>query len=216
VGTAFVFPGGDAPPASLLEGLPPPDLVVVADSGVEHALALGARVDLVVGDLDSADPAAVARAEQDGAAVERHATTKDATDLELALEAARRRGVDRIVVIGGGGGRLDHFFANTLALAAPTLASTNVEARIGTADVFVVRHVTELRGEPGDLCSLLPVGGTARGVRTEGLRYPLDGDDLAPGTSRGVSNELTTTNARVSVADGVLLAILPDARKASA
>ena len=62
--------------------------MIAADSGLDHATALGFAVDLVVGDLDSADPAAVDAAVAAGAAVERHPEAKDATDLELAL--ARR------------------------------------------------------------------------------------------------------------------------------
>ena len=85
-----------------------------------------------------------------------------------------------------------------------------MEARLGDARVFVVRRELELDGEPGDLCTLLPVGGPALGVRTEGLRFPLHGETLEPGSTRGVSNELLASVARVSLVDGVLLAIVPD------
>ena len=64
---------------------------------------------------------------------------------------------------------------------------------------------------PGSLCSLLPVGGVAHGVRTEGLRFPLHDEDLLPGSTRGVSNEFTAREATVSVRDGVLLAVQPHA-----
>jgi thiamine pyrophosphokinase len=57
--------------------------------------------------------------------------------------------------------------------------------------------------------SLLPVHGPARGVTTEGLLYPLAGEDLEPGTTRGVSNEMTAAEALVRVRDGVLLAVRP-------
>jgi thiamine pyrophosphokinase len=212
--TAVVVAGGDRPPPSVLDALPSADLVIAADSGLGHALALGWRVDLVVGDLDSVEPADLDRASADGSEIERHPAAKDATDLELALDAARVRGTTRIVVIGGYGGRLDHFFANALALAAPTLSGVTVEARIGDADVLVVRDDAELRGHIGDLCSLLPVGGTASGIRTDGLRFPLDDEDLHPGSTRGVSNLFLAPVAHVSLRSGVLLAILPDARKA--
>ena len=213
-GLALVFTGGDRPSASTLDGLPQPDLTIAADSGVEHALALGYPVNLVVGDLDSADPAAVARAEHGGAEVERHPIDKDATDLELALAAAQARGVAEVVVLGGGGGRLDHFLANALVLASPPFADLDVRARIGTADLSVVRTRSALPGRPGDLCSLLALGGAAVGVRTDGLRFPLRGETLQPGSTRGVSNQLVHADASVSLDGGVLLAVLPEARKA--
>jgi thiamine pyrophosphokinase len=209
---AWVFAGGDPPTASALAGLGSPELVVAADSGVEHALALGCAVHLVVGDLDSADPSALDAAVAGGASLERHPIDKDATDLALAFAAASARGCDRAVLIGGHGGRLDHLIANVVLLASPELADLRVEARMGDADVVVVRDAAELHGRVGDLCSLVPVGGPARGVRTTGLRFPLRGEILNPGSTRGVSNELLEPSARVSLEAGVLLAILPNAR----
>jgi thiamine pyrophosphokinase len=209
--TALVFAGGDPVPVTVVPRLPADDaLVVAADSGVEHALALGQRVDLVVGDLDSADPASIAAVEAAGAVVERHPIEKDQTDLELALRAAATRGATRIVVVGGYGGRLDHFLANALALAGAAADGVAVEWVTGDALLTVVRGHATLTGKPGDLCSLLAVGGPARGVRTRALRYPLDGDDLAPGSTRGVSNELTEPVAEVWVEHGTVLAVQPD------
>jgi thiamine pyrophosphokinase len=50
-------------------------------------------------------------------------------------------------------------------------------------------------------------------VRTEGLRFPLRAETLVPSSTRGVSNEFLTADATVSVERGVLLAVLPEARK---
>ena len=68
-----------------------------------------------------------------------------------------------------------------------------------------------LAGRPGELVSLLAVNGPAEGVTTEGLVYPLRGESLEPGSTRGVSNIIASAQARVEVARGVLLAILPGA-----
>jgi thiamine pyrophosphokinase len=213
--TALVFAGGDRPSAVELADLPESSLVIAADSGVEHARALGYRVDLVVGDLDSADPLAVEAAVAGGAEVERHPAAKDATDLELALLAAQARGADDVVVVGGHGGRLDHFLANALLLTSAEFATLHLRARMGGAELTVVRDRAELAGGRGALCSLLPVGGPAYGVRTEGLRYPLDHETLHAGSTRGVSNEFLGTTATIALDTGVLLAVVPHPRKAS-
>ncbi len=207
--TAIVFAGGDRPTSAALRDLPADAWVVAADSGLDHAHALGVAVDVVVGDLDSVDPEILAAAELAGTAVERHPAAKDATDLELALLAAHDHGATEIVVVGGHGGRLDHFFANALLLATPALAGVRVWARLGDAEVFVVRDRVELTAAPGALCSLLPVGGPAVGIRTDGLRFPLVGETLEPASTRGVSNEFLATTASVTLDHGVLLAVLP-------
>ncbi len=204
-----IFAGGDPIPTSVLERIPRDSFVIAADSGVDHALALGCRVDLIVGDLDSASPAAVGQAMAAGAEVERHPAEKNFTDLELALQAARARRAAHILVVGGAGGRVDHFLANALALAGPGAGDTTVEWITRAGIVTVVRSTTSLTGRPGDLVSLLAVGGPASGVRTAGLRYPLDGEELVPGSTRGVSNEFTEATAEVSVEAGVLLAVQP-------
>jgi thiamine pyrophosphokinase len=210
---AVVFAGGDPPDRDALDGVPDDAWAIAADSGLEHATLLGRRVDLVVGDLDSVRAEVLAAAERAGARVERHPAAKDATDLELALDAAHDAACNEIVVVGGHGGRLDHFVANLLLLGSPRLRELHVEARVPGGTVHVVHDAVELRGEPGDLVSLLPVGGAAHGVTTEHLRYPLRDETLHPGSTRGVSNELVSQHARVTLTNGTLLAVVPHTRR---
>jgi thiamine pyrophosphokinase len=208
---ALVFAGGDPLPENIDALLPADALVIAADSGLRYARLLGRHVDLVVGDLDSADPDDLAAAEADGTTIERHPVAKDATDLELALDAAQSRGARRIVIVGGHGGRFDHFLANFLLFASPRFADLDIEAWIGDARVVVIRDRAELHGTRGSLCTLLAVGGPADGVTTVGLVYPLDNDVLLPGSTRGVSNEFEGTTATVSVRTGTVLAVQPHA-----
>ncbi|GIU88283.1 MAG: thiamine pyrophosphokinase [Acidimicrobiia bacterium] len=211
--TAVVLAGGDAIDASRPPTLPGDALVIAADSGVHQAEALGLRVDHVVGDLDSADADAIERAVAAGATVERHPEAKDFTDLELALEHAAREGVRQVLVLGGAGGRLDHLLGNVLLLASPRFATMRVEAVVADAHVTVVHGgapAARLRGEPGSLVTLLPVGGAARGVVTDGLAYPLRSEDLRPGTTRGLSNVMVGRAASVALDAGTLLVVQPD------
>lgn len=207
--TIVVVAGGDAVDPAHLDPVARTAFVIAADSGIDRAHDLGLDVDLAVGDFDSVSDAALDAVTASGARVERHPTAKDATDLELALDAAMQRSPDRVLVVGGHGGRLDHFLANAVLLAAPRYGGVEIVAQMGQALVTVVRSTAVLRGEPGDLVSLVPVHGGATGVTTDGLRYPLDDEDLGPGSTRGVSNELVATEANVRLAGGVLLAVQP-------
>jgi thiamine pyrophosphokinase len=67
--------------------------------------------------------------------------------------------------------------------------------------------VRDLSGRVGDLVSLVPLGESAHHVETQGLRYPLDGEPLLLGRSRGLSNVRTAAVARVSVGAGRILVI---------
>lgn len=186
-------------------------IVIAADGGADFAAGLGLTVDLVVGDLDSVSAETLAGI----ANVEQHPVEKDATDLELALRAALRYEPSRILVVGGAGGRLDHLLGGLLLLAADWLAGIRVDARIGGAVVHVIRGERTLVGEPRELVSLFAVGGPADGVVTEGLVYPLRGESLAPGSTRGLSNVFAQREARIVVERGVLLAVRPSGSAAA-
>ncbi|HEX6416915.1 MAG TPA: thiamine diphosphokinase, partial [Acidimicrobiales bacterium] len=185
-------------------------LVVAADSGLAHARDLGLVVERVVGDMDSVEPGDLEEAAAAGTQVDRHPAAKDATDLDLAIDVALAARPSRLVVVTGRGDRLDHALAVALGLAGPHRATgVPVEAWIGRAHLWVVRRRARLAGRPGDLLSLLPAHGPARGVTTTGLLYPLRDEDLPAGASRGVSNEWVEDEATVQVRSGVLLAVAP-------
>lgn len=207
--TVVVVTGGEPVDPAHLRDLPAGARVVAADSGIDHAHALGLVVDLAIGDFDSVSPEGLVRVDESGATVQRHPVAKDATDLELALDAALSFGPAHIHVLGGHGGRLDHLLANALLLAAPAYAGATITAQMGTARVSIIRRRAELQGPLGDTVSLLPLHGRATGVRTTGLLYPLVDEDLQAGSSRGISNELVDELANVTVTAGVLVAIQP-------
>ena len=184
--------------------------MIAADSGFDHARRLGIEVDVLVGDLDSISPEGLALA----GVVEKHPSDKGATDLAIALDAAVREGAARVFVVDGGGGRIDHFLANAALLASAVYRGLSLTWLPGTAVINVVRDRIELSGSPGDLVSLLPYGGRAGGVTTTGLRWPLHQAELAPGTSRGVSNQMIDRTATVELKEGTLLVVRPDSDSA--
>jgi thiamine pyrophosphokinase len=208
----MVVAAGDGPALPEWLSRPAPVAVVAADGGLDRARSLGLRVDVAVGDFDSASPAAVAEAEAAGTRIVRHPTAKDATDLELALAAALELAPERLLVIASAGGRLDHLLAACLALASPSLEQVEVDALVGAALVHVVRagRGRVLRGRPGELLTLLPVSGDAHGITTGGLVYPLRDETLPATSSRGVSNVVAAPEITVTLTDGVLLAVRPE------
>ena len=211
MGTTIVCAGGPVTPIVPLPAwVGPVDRVVAADSGLERAVALGLPVEVVVGDLDSVGPSILRDAERRGVGVVRHEVDKDATDLELAIEVACADGPDRLVVVGTAAGRLDHLLASISVLADDRLAGVDVDAWFDDTAVLIVRdRRRELPAEIGALVSLLPIGGPASGVSTEGLRWPLEHETLAAHAARGVSNEVVSTPISVRVANGCVAAVLP-------
>lgn len=183
------------------------DLIIGADGGAAHALARGLAPDVIVGDMDSFTGPQRDLPAARQARIVQHPRAKDETDLELALAYAAEHDVDEIVVLGAlGGSRLDHMLSNVLLLAMPSLRGRRVLIVHGGQEAMLLRsgEAATLAGSPGDLVSLLPLGGDARGVTTAGLTWPLTRDTLRFGQSRGVSNEMSGTEARVELEEGYL------------
>jgi thiamine pyrophosphokinase len=186
------------------------DLIVAADGGAASAVAQGWWPHLLVGDLDSAPAEVEAAVLAHGGRIVRYPARKDETDTELALRAALEGGAEEVFLIGAAGDRLDHTLANVLLLALPEAAGVRLTILAGKQRLFLIRDRAEICGRPGDLLSLLPIGGDASGIWTTGLEYPLRGEALPFGTPRGVSNVLSEACATVRLEKGLLLAIVTE------
>jgi thiamine pyrophosphokinase len=217
---AIVLADGAVPTRATLDAAWPgwdagASLVIAADGGARHALALGLRLDRWVGDGDSITPDDLAALTAAGVAVERVSQEKDASDTELAILAALEAGAEEITILGGlGGPRVDHALTNVAQLEHPALAGRKVNlyderaARISLLEASGERAIeASLAGRIDDLVTLVPFGGAAVGVTTAGLRYPLRDETLEPGSSRGLSNVRTAPRASVALRGGRLLLI---------
>ena len=195
------------PAAEAARWVRPGDCVIAADGGTAHALAAGLTPEHVIGDLDSLSAEQRAKLVAAGTALHAHPPAKDETDLELALTwAAMQPDVTQIIVLGALGGRPDQALANLLLLTLPALAGREVVIADGAWTIRCLRggETATVHGQPGDMLSLVPLGGDAIGVTTHGLRYPLHDETLAFGPARGVSNVFDEETATVSVQTGSL------------
>jgi len=205
---ALIFANGElAVPPAIAEMIRPDDLLVAADGGLRHLSRLGLRPNWLVGDLDSVSPEEVESLQGAGVRILRYPVDKDETDLELALQAVITAGYTSIRVIAALGGRLDQTLGNLFLLQLPGLADRDVRLDDGHEEVLLVRQQVELTGQTGDTLSLLPLGGPASGIWTEGLRYPLHGETLYPERTRGISNVFLGDLVRVRLEQGMLLCI---------
>jgi thiamine pyrophosphokinase len=188
------------------------DLLIAADAGACWLDELGRTPDVLVGDLDSIGETLLARLVAAGVEVDHHAAEKDESDAELALARAVASGAGEIVILGAlAGERLDHELANLLLIADPAWRSSGRDLRIvsGATTVRALHGADRLglEGKRGDIVTLLPVGGDAQGVTTDGLAYPLSDEELRFGRSRGLSNVVQRAGASGWLTSGTLLVL---------
>jgi thiamine pyrophosphokinase len=205
---AILFVNGDLPDLTAARSLlRAGDIFIAADGGTHHADALGAALQVLIGDLDSVTAEDVSRYAEKGVKILRFPPAKDETDLELALQYAIGQGYAPILLLGALGGRLDQQLGNLSLLADPALRSIDIRLDDGLTEAFFITERAEIHGQPGDTVSLLPFGLPAEGIVTEALAYPLRGETLHPHRTRGISNEMLSEKASVTFKGGLLLCI---------
>ncbi|HEY3288903.1 MAG TPA: thiamine diphosphokinase [Anaerolineae bacterium] len=206
-----IIANGDPPTASdISRHLRDGDRLLCADGGARSALRFGLKPLRVIGDFDSLSESELLLLEYGGAQLERHPSHKDETDLELALTyAAQTDPGGEIIILGGLGGRLDQTVANVMLLAMPMLRDRRVMIAAGKEQSFLIRAGApfELQGHAGDIVSLIPFGGDAHGIVTDGLEYALHDESLVIGPARGVSNVMLGERATITLRQGLLLCV---------
>ncbi|MBQ9543491.1 MAG: thiamine diphosphokinase [Clostridia bacterium] len=172
-------------------------LLIAADGGLKRIESCGLSPDRVIGDFDSLGGI------PQGENVLVYPPKKDDTDTMLASKLALSLGAKRVLICGALGGRDDHSFATLTTIA---WISRHRARAAAVGDRYAVFALTNgslvLPGVVGKV-SVFAFGGTARGVKLEGLEYPFDGD-LDPFFPIGVSNE-ARGEARISVEEGTLI-----------
>ncbi len=203
---ALLAIGSEAPPrermAARLSGF---GLVCAADSGLDLLARWDVAPDLIVGDMDSiADPGLLDRYPR--AELCRFSRDKDETDAEIGLRMLAARGAGRIVIVGGGGGRLDHI----LAIRALFERSVRpAEWHTAAESVYYVAsgERLSLAAKAGSPLSIFPLAEGASGMKSGGLAWPLAGLSWGPGDF-GLSNEALGDELFIEAGKGALLVVL--------
>jgi thiamine pyrophosphokinase len=204
--------GGGALSSRAVDAVPRDAVVIAADSGLDHAVAAGLRPDALVGDLDSISAGGRMWAYAHGLDIDEHPVEKDATDTELALEAATEvPDATHLLLVGGEGDRLDHLLGTLLALGHPRLSPMHrVRAVIGDTEFVLVHagHRVNLPLDDGDLFSVLALHGPAEGVTLTGAKWELADAHLDGTESLGLSN-IAKERTVIDVTSGVVTVVIP-------
>lgn len=206
-GRILLLAGGqlyrDGGQAHLLQG--PWQAVVAVDRGAAHALALGLRPSVLIGDMDSIAPHH-RQALRDVPAIV-HPADKDMTDTHLAVEWALGQGGRQIVIGAGLGSRFDHSLANAQLLLGLARRGAAGVVTDGRQAVHLLQDHLRLTAPRGYILSILPLFPRCRGLTLRGLRWELTEHDLVPGDTRTVSNQFLDGPAELSLREGAALVI---------
>ena len=157
----------------------------------------------VVGDMDSIRDTRVLDS-MPPPSVLRYDSDKDESDTELGIKTLKGMGYEQVIVVGGGGGRLDHLIANLYLFnnkeIAPMLWLPGKEI------VWLIDDRWEASLAPGATISVFPLADMPSGMTSEGLKWALEGVVWVPGAC-GLSNVATDSKVVIGCEGGRLIAI---------
>ncbi|HLF23943.1 MAG TPA: thiamine diphosphokinase [Burkholderiales bacterium] len=202
---------GPPPPKDRLALLDSCDRIVCADGGANAVVRSGRMPTQIVGDLDSIDGDVLAISKSRGVAIDRFSERKDETDGEIALQSALAHKPTQLLILGALGGRTAHTLGSLALLRRAHGA--------GVPTVLVGEHETLRLVGGGSVLALPPRIGTRfnvlafepSDVSVFGTDYDESALTLLPGSARGVSNVVRTSEARLTVKRGLVLLIVEDA-----
>jgi thiamine pyrophosphokinase len=173
-------------------------MIICADGGYYNCLKLGLYPDLIIGDMDS-----IGKKEKDIRYIS-FGTDKDESDTHLALDFALKKNMEKIIIIGATGDRLDHSLANIFLLASPSIKNNDVLILTNRCEISVIRKTSFIRGKVGQTVSLFSLAPSTYVIRTEGFKYPLANEELLFSPARGLSNIFTSENAVIDIKKGCI------------
>ena len=184
------------------------ELIIAVDGGANHLYRLGIMPNYILGDLDSIEDDIREYYEASDVVFKKFPTKKDETDAELEVWLVEEVGLLGIDIYAAVVGRIDHELANIQLLyyildrgMYPRIISEHEEIYILKNDEMT------LKGNIGDIVSILPIRGDARGITLVNMEYSVEELDLKYSVTRGISNVMVAQDAYINVRDGCLLVI---------
>lgn len=184
----------------LLRKLSRSSMLIGVDGGLNRIIAAGLEPDWAVGDFDSVDPSLLASLPQK-TKVLRAPVEKDFTDLELALQVARKYRPRRLNVLGlGGGRRFDHQLVNSLLLSS-FVQGVCVQAWSGRQKLTFTGTSHVLFRADGEMFSVFALEKPIS-VSLRGAKYSGTGLKLLPGSGLGLGNKIVKSRVFVGIRGG--------------
>ncbi|WP_300358740.1 thiamine diphosphokinase [Fusobacterium sp.] len=204
--TAFIFLNGimDSKNPFYKNLLKDEKNIFCADGGLKYALDLNIFPLEVWGDFDSIDSSLLEKAKKNGSKIVSFDKRKDFTDGELIISEISKRNFEKIVVLGGLGGRTDHLLTNLNLL----FKFENVFFVDEKETIFKVDYHTEIKNEKGKTISFIPMSDIVEGLTLKGFEYPANNFTVKRGDSLCTSNVVKDNTATVNFNVGKLIGII--------
>lgn len=184
-------------------GNDPFDYIMGVDGGCKLLMRMDIAPDILIGDFDSIENLQHYQSLWKEAKVQTFPSEKDFTDAEIAFEEIYKvKELDRIIVIGGLGGRADHMMSILhLASRYKNVILIDEQNIIETIECPYYKTLERFK-EPLKYMSLIPFPDALTNITLTGFKYPLNHAVIKLSQTIGISNEIIEDHAVISIESG--------------
>lgn len=182
-------------------------LIICCDGATRNLIQAKIKPDIVLGDMDSLEPFLLENLKKEKIKIIEYPAQKDFTDTELALDYALNMNPSAIYIWGALGGRIDHILGNVFLLIKGKKANVDTYLVDEYAEAFLPRNEVIFSDAISCTVSLLALTEKVEGINLSGFAYPLNNETLSIGETRGLSNYINESKAKINFVSGELLVI---------
>lgn len=178
------------------------ECVIAVDGGCKLLEDVFLSPTIILGDFDSVENLQTFKEKWPNSEIMTFPSEKDFTDAELAFEVMDKKKMDRVMVIGGFGGRVDHMISilHLLDHASNYLMidEQNVIEKVSSP----YKRIIKKSQHENNYVSLIPSCIRFAGVTLSGFKYPLNDAVIGFAQTLGISNEIVDEEGVIEIKEG--------------
>ncbi|MDD5363001.1 MAG: thiamine diphosphokinase [Ignavibacteria bacterium] len=199
----ILFLNGDIPSLRLIRKICPKNsYIICADGGANAVLKYGIIPDIILGDLDSINKKTSDFYSKKNVEI-RKIKEQDTTDFEKSLMYIIEHGLNNVIILGALSSRPDHTM-NNFSVLKRYRKVLDMKLYNETFEIYFINHKTEFAYKKNCTVSLMAMP-LASGIKTKGLKYPLNNESLEMGLREGALNVSSAKKVSVEYKHGDLL-----------
>lgn len=203
---ALIVLNGELPSLQLLESQwQNASLKICADGAAETLQAYGKNPDVIIGDMDSITNEQLVHFKSVKIL---KIVEQDTTDSEKALSYCLKHKINKVSLLGGFGGRIDHSLHTIELIKKFHRKGLSITSFTEFEKVYLIDQKTNLLDKPGTRVSIIPIFGDVSNVSLHGFDFDLQNVIFKFGDFSSVSNRIKSSPATINFSNGELLVIL--------
>lgn len=200
---AVIFLNGRLPETKIIKKfIHKNTLIIAADGGANQIKELKMKADFIIGDMDSINEDSIGYFKNKKTSFIK-VEDQDSTDFEKSIKFCLTKKIKSVVIFGATGMRPDHTL-NNFSVLKRFYKKISVLLVTDEFCIFYLPKRFSFNYKSGETVSLIPMP-AAKGIKTKGLQFALNDEDLEFGEREGALNKSNSEKISISFKEGDML-----------